>query len=462
VSTSALIPAKIPRTHEVALDGRVLLFALLVSIFTGILFGLAPALQASRGEAAEVLKETSTAAGRSRKQGRTTGLLVSAQFAVCLMLMVGAGLLLRTFWTLLQTDPGFQTQGVVVGRIWLPQPNDPKADPYAKPEDRAILVREVLRRMQAVPGVSRAAISTSVPLSGSTNRARLTIEGFSTTEPSVMELVSVSPDYFEVLKTPLVEGRSFAETDQLSSMPVAVVDRATARRYWPNASPIGKRLKRGPVQSPSPWMTVVGVVGDIRHDGLETDGVPHIYTSIYQLTFKTLGVMARSQVAPAELGEQIRREIQAVDSTLPVFGIRTLSDMVDSSLAQRRFAARLVGAFAILALLLSAVGIYGVLAYSVGQRTRELGIRMALGAQSPQVIRMVLLQAMQLIGFGVVAGVLGAFALVRAMSGLLYGTGPADPLVFVAAPALLVAVAVVASCVPAYRATRIDPVAALR
>jgi len=262
--------------------------------------------------------------------------------------------------------------------------------------------------------------------------------------------------------TPLVAGRFFTETDQDGSQAVALVDRATAARYWPGASPIGKRLKRGSLQSTSPWATVVGVVGDIRHDAIETAGVPHIYFSIYQFSSRTLGLVVRSRADPAGLGESLRREIQAVDPNLPVFGIRTLSSLVAAALTPHRFSAQLMGGFAALALLLAAIGIYGVLAYFVGQRVREIGVRMALGATAAEVVGLVLLQGMYPILAGTAIGIAGSFACSRLLEELLYGVSASDPLVYAAVPAFLLASALLASYIPAWQATRIDPIIALR
>ncbi|HLY17190.1 MAG TPA: ABC transporter permease, partial [Bryobacteraceae bacterium] len=458
-----LIPSRLPRMNEVGLDWRVLLFALAVSLITGILFGLAPALTAAGFSVAEHLKEA-TRGGTSRRQNFVSGVLVVVEFAICVVLTIGAGLLVRSFWKLTQLDPGFNAQNVMTLRIWIPVPNDPATDIYAKVDQRAVFTREVLRRVSALPGVAGAAVTTSIPLSGNINQLRFTVENHTmqSGESPIGDVVSVTPGYFTVLGAPLLEGRFFAETDQTGAPGAVIVDRATARKYWPNESAIGKRLKLGPLQSPRPWSAVVGVVGDIRHDGMDIDGVPHIYFPIYQINGKALGIVLRSQSNPASLGEAARREVQAVDPNLPVFGVRALDDMLSDSLSQRRFSAQLMAAFAALAILLAGVGIYGVLAYSISQRTREIGVRMALGARRSEVMRMIFWQGGRLILVGIGAGIASAFAFSRALSGLVYGVSLNDPLVFAGVPAVLIAVAAAASYFPARRATRIDPIIALR
>jgi putative ABC transport system permease protein len=464
-----LFPSKLPRTAEIAIDFRVLLFAIAVTLITGVLFGVAPAVQASDGALSAHLKESGRGTGGSRRQNRVSGVLVAAEFALCLMLMTGAGLLVRSFWKLTHVDPGFNPQNTTVARIWLPQPNDPTQDPYATPQARAAFIREVLRRVNTLPGVTSAAMSSSVPLSkASPNPAAVTVEGRAVraADATLAEIVVVSPDYFKALGAPLLAGRFFDESDRRDSQPVAIVDRATARRYWPGESPIGKRLKLGRAQSSNPMATIVGVAGDVRHDGIENDGVPHVYFPIYQRSGKALGLIVRSgRDAPGlgeQLGEQLKRQIQAVDPDLPVFGIGTLGAMLSASLAPHRFSAQLMGAFAGLALLLAAIGIYGVLAYFVGQRAREIGVRMALGAAGSEVVRMVLWQGLKPISVGTAIGVAGSLIFGGLLEKMLYGVSAADPLVLICVPLVLLSAALLASYIPAHRATRIDPIVALR
>jgi predicted permease len=464
-----LVPARLPRTAEIAIDFRVLLFAIAVTLVAGLLFGLAPAVQASDCALSVQLMESGRGTGGSRRQSRVSGVLVAAEFALCLMLMTGAGLLTRSFWKLTRVDPGFNPQNTTVARIWLPQPNDPAQDPYASPQARAAFIREVLRRVTTLPGVTDAAMSSSIPLTrASPNPAAVTVESRAVraSDATLAEIVVVSPDYFKALGAPLLAGRFFDESDRRGSQSVAIVDRSTARRYWPGESPLGKRIKIGRAQSSNALATIVGVAGDVRHDGLENDGVPHVYFPIYQLSGKAMGLIVRSgRDAPGvseRLGEQLRRQIQAVDPDLPVFGIGTLGGMLSTSLAPHRFSAQLMGAFATLALLLAAIGIYGVLAYFVGQRAREIGVRMALGAAGSEVVRMVLWQGLKPISVGTAIGVAGSLIFGGLLEKMLYGVRAADPLVLICVPLLLLGAALLASYIPARRATRIDPIITLR
>jgi putative ABC transport system permease protein len=464
-----LVPSNIPRLTEITINPRVLIFSLGVSVLTGVLFGLAPAFQFSCFDLATYLKESARGASSSRRQNRVSFVLVAGEFAICLILMTGAGLLARSFWELMETNPGFNPQNAMVAHIWLPAPDDPRQDVYTQ-KQRTPFVREVLRRVRELPGISSAAMSTAVPLSQGGTPIPISVEGLAgrVGDATLADVIGVSPDYFAALGAPLVSGRLFTESDQRGSQEVALVDLATAARYWPGESALGKRVKIGTVQSTphlqteSPWATVVGVVGNIRHDAIETSGVPHIYYSIYQFSNRTLNLLVRSASDPAPLGESMRREVQAVDPNLPVFGISTFSNVVESSLAPHRFSAQLMGAFAALALLLAAVGIYGVLAYFVGQRVREIGVRMALGASAGEVVRLVLLRGMYPIIAGTALGLVGSFACSRLLAQLLYGVSMSDPLVYLAVPAFLLFTALLASYIPARRATRIDPLAALR
>ncbi len=454
----ALVPSKLPRLNEVALDWRVMLFALAISLLTGVLFGLAPALQLAG------VSLTSRESGPSRRQNRIAAGLVIAEFAISLVLMTGAGLLVRSFWKLTDANPGFNPRNVLAARIWLPVPNDPSTDIYGKGQDRTAFLREVLRRSRDLPGVKLAAIAGSIPFGNDVPPNAVTLQG-RPRQPGdglLAESLLVSPDYFTALQIPLVSGRLLQETDSGGAPLSVLVDRYTEHRFWPNESAIGKRLKRGGPQAPDIWATVVGVVGDVRHDGLDTDGVPHIYYSVYQRSGRAFGLLLRSSSDPASLSEPARRVIQSVDPNLPVFGVRTLSQLLDVSLGQHRFSAQLMAAFAILAMLLAAVGIYGVLAYSIGRRTREIGVRVALGARRGDVIGMVLSQALRMILLGTAIGTVSALAFSRLLAKLLYGVSVTDPVVFLIVPAVLVTIALIASYVPAWRATRIDPLVALR
>jgi len=457
-----LVPAKIPRLNEVSLDWTALGFALLISVLTGVAFGLAPAVQSVKADVSSAIKEGARGSGFGKGTGRLRDLLTVAELALAVVLMVGAGLLLRTFWTLVQSNPGFNPDRVVTAGIWLPVPNDPKQDPYAKPGVQDNFVRESIRRVAALPGVEQAAMTTSLPATATAFDIVLNIEGRSTDSSQDLsgKLISVSPAYLSLMQATLIAGRPVNEDDDQARPQVAVIDQATASRYWPGQDPIGKRLKfrQGPT---APWITVVGVIKDIKHDGLDIDGVPHIYTSIFQFPSRQLNLVIRTSLPAAALDTQIRREVQAIDPALPVFSLRAMSEVIDASLGARRFSAQLVAVFAALAILLASVGIYGLLAYLVGQRSDEIGIRMALGAKPSDIRRMVLGKGALLAGAGILIGLVLAGLAAPAVSVLLYGVRPIDPVVFLVVPVLLGGVATLASYLPARRATAVDPVVAL-
>jgi len=460
-----LVPTTIPRLHEVGFNSSVLLFTFGVSLVTGVLFGLVPAVQASRPDVLAGLKEGTAGAGFGARSNRLRGLLVVTELALSLVLMIGAGLLLRSFWHVLEVNPGFNAQNVLVARIWLPVPNNPEMDPYRTPAKRAQFVKEVLRRAGALPGVQYAAIGAgnAVPLIGPHNKAGLVIEDRA--DESVLpqvQIAAVSPDYFSVLGTPLVEGRFFSESDETESPRVALVDRAAVKRFWPDENPIGKHIKFGRRDSRTSWVSVVGVVGDIKTDGVDVPEQPHVYMAILQNLGYAMAVYVKTDRNPKSLTQALRQQVQAVDADLPVFGERTMEDVVAASVAERRFAMQLVTAFGVVALLLAAVGIYGVMAYSVNQRTREIGIRLALGANTRDIMGWVLKQGMWLTAIGVTAGLAGAVALTRLLRGLLFGVAPTDAITYAALALLLAFVALVACYIPARRATKVDPMIALR
>ena len=465
-----LVPATVPRLIEVRVDWVVLTFALLMSILTGLVFGLAPALHSANGALSLAIREGGRGSGYSTRTGRLRNVLIVSEVAFALILMVGAGLLLRTLQDLLQEDPGFNPTRVVTANIQLPNPNNPDTDPYRDIPRRAAFNRELLRRMKAMPGVQLAAITSALPTTNSNPSAvgGVTIEGFAIEDRPVessldlrAERIRISPDYFRVLQTPLVSGRSFTEGDEDGQPPVAIIVESTAHKYWPDRDPLGRRVRFGR-DSTKPWTTVVGVVKDIKSDGLDIDGVPHIYLSTYQDNGRRLSVVLRTPVPAPLLEPQIRHEIQAIDPGLPTFGVSSMSDVLDRSLASRRFAANLVGGFAGLAVLLASIGIYGLLAYMVGQRSREIGIRMALGARPNDILRMFLGKGVRLAGVGIVAGLVFSAATVSVMASLLYGVRPRDPGVFLIVPLLLLAVAALASYLPARRATRVNPMIVMK
>jgi predicted permease len=464
------VPSNVPRLNEVRIDWVVLAFALLISIFTGLLFGLVPAFHSAKGALSSAIREGGRGSGYSTKTGRLRDVLIVSELAFAVILMVGAGLLLRTLRDLLQENPGFNPTQVVTANMQLPNPNETETDPYLDIPRRATFDRELLRRMKAIPGVELAAITSALPTTNTNPNAvgGVANEGLVIEDRPVESLqdlraerIRISPDYFKVLQSTLLRGRSFTEADEDGKPLVAVIDESTAHEFWPTQDPLGRRMRfrRDPTK---PWTTVVGMVKDIKSDGLDIDGVPHIYVSTYQDSSKNLGLVLRTSLPATLLEPQIRHEIQSIDPDVPVFNVSSMNDVLDRSLASHRFSADLVGAFAGLAVLLASIGIYGLLAYMVGQRSREIGIRMALGAQRDDILRMFLRKGVALVGVGIVAGLVVSASTASMMASLLYGVRPHDPAVFLIVPLLLFAVAVLASYLPARRATKVDPMIALR
>jgi predicted permease len=465
------LPARIPRLAEVQMDWTVLGFALLVSLLAGLGFGLVPALQSSKAEIAVAIREGARGSGTSGKTNRLRGLLIASESALAVVLMVGAGLLLRTFWGLLQENPGFNPSRIVASNIYLPHPNNPDLDRYANLENFNSFVRETVRRVSAIPGVDLAAMTSDLPVTHLSRRRAVNIEGRPDESGKGLfsEITSVTPEYFKVLQASLVRGRYFTEDEGTGKQPVAIVDESTARTYWPDRDPIGRRLSmrsfRKDDTADPPWCTVVGVIKDIKSDGLDQSGVPHIYRPMYQFPGPrslSLGLTVRTSLSATSAEPLIRREIQTVDPNLPIFNVRTMNEVIDGSLALRRFSAELVGVFAVAALLLASVGIYGLLAYMVGQRAQEIGVRMALGAQRNDILKLVLTQGAFLAGVGVCVGLILAAVAAPMIAALLYGIRAHDPIVFLAVPLILLGVSFAASYIPARRAAKISPIVALR
>lgn len=463
------LPAQIPRLAEVQVDWTVLSFALLVSLLAGLGFGLVPALQSSEVEIAMAMREGARGSGTSGKTNRLRGLLIASESALAVVLMVGAGLLLRTFWGLLQENPGFNPSRIVAANVYLPVPNNPDMDRYAKPEIFNSFVREAVRRVRAIPGVGLASMTTDLPVTHLSQRRPVNIEDRPDESGKGLfsEITSVTPEYFKVLQASLERGRYFTEDDDTGKQPVAIVDESTARTYWPDRDPIGRRWSTMSTRGAAnpPWCTVVGVIKDVKSDGLDQSGAPHIYRPIYQFPGDrslSLGVTVRTSLSATSLEPLIRREIQAVDPDLPVFNVRTMNELIDGSLASRRFSAELVGVFAIVALLLASVGIYGLLAYMVGQRAHEIGVRMALGAMPSTIGKMIVSRGAGLAGIGLGVGLLLSGIMAPLISSLLYGVRPIDPEVFIAVPLILMVVVLLASYIPARRAARVSPIVALR
>jgi predicted permease len=466
-----LAPADLPRLSEIMLSPGVLLFALLLSILTGVIFGLVPALQATRSSQVTALREGTRGSGSSKHQLKSSRFLVASEIALSLVLLIGAGLLMRSFWHLLEVRPGFEPSHLVTAKLWLAVPNDPKEDPYFTPQKRAAFHQEVLRRISAIPGVEQAALGSpaSLPMDHQRNPFSFVIENrpLDSERTPVAEITAVTPAYFSVLKAPLISGRFFADSDDTQSQQVILIDETLARRYWPDSNAVGQRIR--PItrnvrnqNAPIPWFTIVGVVGDIKTDGFDAAGAPHIYTPVFQFPPYASVVFLRTTTDPGSIGETVRAVVQKVDPGIPVFSVRTMSAVLLASLAERRFALELLGIFAGVALFLASIGIYGVMAYTFSQRTNEIGIRIAMGAQRVDILKMALTEGAVTIAFGVGAGLSGSLVLTRFLQSMLFSVKPTDPATFGTIAGLLAAVTLCACLVPAHRATRVDPLIALR
>jgi putative ABC transport system permease protein len=455
-----LIPEDVPRLAEINIDGWVFGFTLLVSVVTGVVFGLAPALQASKIELTEAMKEGSRSAGAGGGRGRLRGALVVAEIAIALVVLIGAGLLLQTFRRLQQVDLGFDTRNILTATVELPDAR------YPKPEQAASFYRTLLDRVRAMPGVEAVSAVVPQPLSGDTMTLSFDIEGRNIPkgERPSSHFRSISLDYFSVMKIPLLAGRAFTERDDSHSPGVVIVNETFAKRHFPNESPIGKHVKPGYSLEGEPvWREIVGVVKDVKHrQSLGRDYEPEYYLPHAQMPINSMNLVVRATNDPRSLARGIQREVQLLDRDIPVFRIKTLEQYLGVAVAQPKFNALLLSLFAGLALLLTAIGLYGVMAYSVVQRAQEIGLRIALGAQTGDVLKMVLRQGLKLTALGLGIGLATAFALTRYMQSLLFGVKAADPLTFAAIALLLIAVALVACWIPARRATKVDPMIALR
>jgi predicted permease len=451
-----------PQNSAVALDVRidstVLAFTALAAVAAGLLFGIAPAWQISRLDRFAALKEGGRSGSAGMARQRLRAALVIGEVALALVLLVGAGLFLRSLASLLDVNPGFQSNGVITGFVSLPRAQ------YAEPAKQIAFYRSALERLRVLPGVNAVAAGMPVPFSGLGGSASFAIEGRPVLpgDPGPHgDIGYVSPDYFAALKIPTRSGRIFTEQDQLNSAPVVVIDETLAREYWPNDDPIGKHMRNG--DSKTPWSTIVGVVGHTKQSDLAGDVVKgKYYFSIYQKPTPFTTLVVRPGTDPARLTSALKDAVREVDPGLAVSQIKLLPDMVSASLASRRFVVTLLAVFAAMALLLAAVGLYGVISYTVAQRTQELGIRMALGAQSNEVLGMVIGEGMQLAAIGAAIGLVVSVVLGLLLRNQLFHVSAFDPLTFAGTALVLIGAALLACYIPARRATRVDPMDALR
>jgi predicted permease len=461
----SVAPPDIPRLNEVNVSAGVLLFAFLISILTGALFGLAPALQAANPNQVENLKEGGRGSGAGRRHTRLSRVLVVSEVALSIVLLAGAGLLLRSFWHVLEVRPGFNPSHLTTVQIWIPISNNPVNDPYSVEEKRADFLLEVSRRVSVLPGVERASISgnDTLPMNSGRNYSPFSIQGRATESERgpIADIAVVDSEYFRTMEVPLITGRNFTDSDTYKTKPVAVIDQTLARRYWPGENPLGQELKFGFGRGLQ-GLTIVGVAGDIKSDGFEAPSVPHIYVGLGQFAPVNAVVFLRSRGDVEHLGEAVRHEVENVDPNVPVHSISSMDQIIARSVADRRFALQLLGVFAAVALMLAAIGIYGVMSYSFSQRTHEVGIRVALGAQRLDILRMALGEGMQVVVIGLVSGLAGAATMTRFFQSMLFDVRPADPITFLSVSAILAGVAFFACYIPAKRATRVDPLVELR
>ena len=465
------VPESLPRLNDISISWGVLAFAIVVSVAAGTIFGLAPAWLMSRLDLNTTLRQEGRGSNGSRKRSRLRDALVIGELALSLVLLVAAGLLLRSFWDLFKVPPGFNPSRVMAIETWLPFPNDPKTDIYRTATQEAVMLREVLRRNRTLPGVEETAVGDRAALPLGHGKDDLDMhpliregQDAQSSQPPLIYTSIVSPEYFHLLGMTLLRGRLFVDQDLEDTPSIAVINQAAARTYWPGKDgkgedPVGKRVRLS--ASKPDWTTIVGVIADARTESLADAGIPQVYLDIYQRWAKDLAFFLRGQVDPASIAAQVRTQIQAVDPNLPVFRAETLDEVLSSSLSVRRFSMEMVALFAATALLLAGLGIYGTISYLVNEQSREIAIRLALGAQRSNILRMVLRQGLTLAAAGAGVGLVGALVVSHLMAGLLYGVSPYDLSTFAGVTAVLTAVAIAASYVPALRAMRLDPITTL-
>ncbi len=458
----ALSPESLPRAREIGFDWRVLAFTGAIALLTGIVFGLVPAIWSSRTNLTDALKEGSR--GTTASHGRLRKALVVAEVALSLMLLIGAGLMLRSFWQLSQVNPGFRTDRALTLRLSLPVP---EAEMSAADGDRFVsFFDRALARIRELPGVTAAGATNIIPLDGNMTDRLIEVEGYVPRDRADMpdaQNRQVTSGWFAAMGIPLLRGRLIESTDDGKAPGVVVVNDAFVKRFFPNADPLGKRIRLGKLTTEFRWATIVGVVGDVRGFALDEPPAPTMYWPVAQIRLTpALAIVVRTQGDPANVSSSVRAAIAEIDPGQPIYDMQTLDQLVAKSLGQRRFTLTLMLLFGVIALVLSAVGIYGVMAFAVTQRTQEIGIRMAMGARALDVLRLIVGSGMWLATIGVVIGLAGAFAITRLMTSLLFGISPTDFITFALVTVGLLVVALLACYIPARRATKVDPLIALR
>ncbi|HWS87818.1 MAG TPA: ABC transporter permease [Pyrinomonadaceae bacterium] len=447
-----------PMLAGVRVDYGVLAFTALVSVLAGVAFGLAPALQVSSPDLNETLKAGARSEGGGRG-GRLRSALVVAEMALALVLLAGAGLLVKSVVRLRAVDAGFDTSNLLTMNLALPSSR------YKDGAAQAAFFERLARQIESLPGVEGAAFTSVLPLGGNFDGRALAVEENPVPrgQEATVDLYVATPGYLRAMRIPLVEGRAFDEHDAADKSPVALVNETAARKLWPGRSPLGRRIKfPGSERNPQPWRTVVGVVRDVKQYGLDREDVMQMYLPEAQYPTSFMALVVRSKTDPSALTAAVRREVAAADKELAVFNVATMDQLLADSVALRRFSMLLLGVFAAVAVALAGVGIYGVISYTVAQRTREIGVRIALGARPRDVLRLVLGRGLGLAGLGIALGLAGGLAVTQVISSLLYGVGARDPLTFAAVAGLLSFIALAACLAPARRATKVDPMVALR
>ena len=457
----ALVPQNIPRAASIHVDARVLFFTLGISLVTGVVFGLAPAFQATRVDLEQALKVSARGAAMDRERSRRGQALVMCEVALALVLLVAAGLLLQSLGRLGRVDPGLQTERLLTARVTLPDSG------YTRPESIALFYERLMRQLRAVPGVRAVSTVFPLPMSGAATTTSFDLADNplpANRQPSSVTRLT-GADYFQTMGMPLVRGRFFADSDRLQSTPVVIINERFAERYFPGQDPVGRKMTTGwAVGNQPPQMRdIVGVVGNARHLSLQDDFVPEMYVPVAQVPYPSATILVRTETSmPEAMVNTVRRELAGIDPALPLTSVRLFDEYRMGSLAGARFNALLLSLFAALALVLTAIGIYGVVGYSVSARTREIGIRMSLGALPSSIFRLVVRQTMGVVGIGVGVGLAGALACAPLMGSMLYAVGRWDPVTFAATTGVLAAVALFACWWPARRAASVDPIEALR
>jgi predicted permease len=453
-------PPGLPRLDMIGIDSRILVFTLGISLLTGLLFGMAPALQSLKLNLNELLKESARTASGGKRQRRLRDGMVIAEMALALVLLLSAGLLMRSFLKLQQLDPGFRPDGVLTMGVFLPNAT------WMKAEEQAEFYRQLVERVSALPGVRAAGVTSDLPWTGYENKAVFPIEGkaFPPNQLPQAGYHFIRADYLRTIGVPLVAGRWFDARDTRGTEPVILINRSMARKYWPGEDPIGKRIASNGNVPPKDkdWARIIGVIGDVKDQPNSIQADPSFYWPITQEPYPELHLAIRAGNDPLSLIAAVRREVRALNKDVPVTEVKTLETIATAALARQRFTLLVVGIFALTALALAAIGIYGVMSYLVSQRTHEIGIRTALGADALAVLRLILHQGMQLVLIGLFIGLAAALAITHLLKSLLFGVSTTDPLTFVLIALLLVGVALVACWIPARRATKVDPMVALR